>query len=86
MQKTMKYSDDEMNSLSYELTLQNDNRSYSEYYISSLKTKHNLISSFCYNNDYNSKIIKIDLFFIGFTIYYTVNALFIMMIQCIIYT
>ena len=76
MQKTMKYSDDEMNSLSYELALQNDNRSYSEYYISLLKTKHNLISSFCYNNDYNSKIIKIDLFFIGFTIYYTVNALF----------
>ena len=25
---------------------------------------------------FNSKIIKIDLFFIGFTIYYTVNALF----------
>jgi hypothetical protein len=28
------------------------------------------------NNDYNSKIIKIDLFFIGFTIDYIVNALF----------
>ena len=76
MQITMKYSEDELNILSYELALQNDGRSYSEYYISLLKTKHNLISSFFYNNDYNSKIIKIDLFFIGFTIYYTVNALF----------
>ena len=32
--------------------------------------------SFFGSDDYNSKIIKIDLFFIGFTIYYTVNALF----------
>jgi len=35
-----------------------------------------LIFSFFQNNDYNSKIIKIDLFFIGFAIYYTVNGLF----------
>ena len=41
-----------------------------------LKTKHDFIFSFFYNNDYNSKIIKIDLFFVGFTIYYTINALF----------
>ena len=27
-------------------------------------------------NDYNSRVIKIDLFFINFTTYYTVNALF----------
>ena len=56
--------------------LQYDKRSYCQYYISLLKTKHIFIFSFCYNKDYNSKIIKIDLFFIGFTIYYTVNALF----------
>ena len=35
-----------------------------------------MIFSFFYNNDYNSKIVKIDLFFIGFIIYFTVNALF----------
>ena len=32
--------------------------------------------SFFNNNDYNSRIIKINFFFVGFTIYYTVNALF----------
>ena len=41
-----------------------------------LRTQHNLISALFNNNDYNSKIIKINLFFIGFTIEYTVNALF----------
>ena len=72
----MEYNDDEMNMLPYELALLYDKRSYCQYYISLLRTKHSVIFSFYYNKDYNSKIIKIDLFFIGFTIYYTVNALF----------
>jgi hypothetical protein len=72
----MEYNDDEMNTLPYELALQFDKRTYWQYYVSLLKTKHDLIFSFFYNKDYNSKIIKIDLFFIGFTINYTVNALF----------
>ena len=41
-----------------------------------MKTEHNFVSSFINNNDYNSKIIKIDLFFIGFAIEYSVNAIF----------
>ena len=53
-----------------------DKRTFCEYYISLLKTKHIFINSFIYNKDYNSTIIKIDLFFIEFTIFYTVNALF----------
>ena len=72
----MIYNDEEKNNLSYELALKYDKRTYCEYYISLLKTKHILFFSFYYNNDYNSKIIKIDLFFINFAIYYTVNALF----------
>ena len=72
----MEYTDEEKNLLSYELAKQFDKRSYCLYYISLIKTKHNLIFSFFQNNDYNSKIIKIDLFFIGFAIYYTVNGLF----------
>ena len=72
----MEYNEDEINTLPYKLALQYDKRSYCQYYISLLKTKHIFIFSFCYNKDYNSKIIKIDLFFIGFTIYYIVNALF----------
>ena len=72
----MAYRDVELNELSYELALKHDKRSYCEYYLSLIRTKHNLIFSFYYTNDYNSRIIKIDLFFISFVIYYTVNALF----------
>ena len=72
----MEYIDDEINELSYELAIKYDKRTYLEYYISFLKTKHTFINSFLYNNDYNSKIIKIDIFLIGFVIDYTSNALF----------
>ena len=73
---TMKYIDDEINLLNYNLALQYDKRSYCTYYISLLKTKHNLFMFLSNNNDYNSRIIKFDLFLIGFTIDYIVNALF----------
>ena len=72
----MKYTDDEINLLPYELALINDKRTFCIYYISLIRIKHNLIFSFFNKNDYNPKIVKIDLFFIGFAIYYTVNALF----------
>ena len=70
------YIDEEMNGFSYILAKQYDKRNYCQYYASLLKTQHNLICALFNNNDYNSNIIKIDLFFIGFTIEYTVNALF----------
>ena len=73
---TMKYIDDEINLLNYNFALQYDKRSFCTYYISLLKTKHNLIMFLSNNNDYNSQIIKFDLFLIGFTIDYIVNALF----------
>ena len=65
-----------MNDLSYKLALKYDKRTYLMYYCSLLKTQHNFIFTFFNNNDYNSKIIKIDLFFISFSIYYAVNAPF----------
>ena len=71
----MNYNNDELNELSYTLALIYDKRTYCQYYISLLKSKHSLIFSFC-KNDYNSKIIKIDLFFVEFAILYTINALF----------
>ena len=75
-EKIMSFNDLELNELDFELVLKHDHRTLCEYYISLLKTKHLLIFSFCYNNDYNSKIIKIDLFFLNFIIYFSVNALF----------
>ena len=71
-----KYIDEEINGFSYNLAKKYDKRNYCQYYASLLKTQHNLICALCNNKDYNSGIIKIDLFFIGFTIEYTVNALF----------
>ena len=68
-------NDYELNELSYESALKKDKRFYSEYTISLFKLKHPLIFTFCLN-DYNSKIIKVELFLISFSIYFAINALF----------
>ena len=70
------FNDYELNSLSYQDALKIDKRTYLEYYFSLLKTKQLIIFSFYTYTDYNSKIIKISLFFFSFALYYTVNALF----------
>ena len=72
----MSYTDQELNELTYPLALKLDKRTFCTYYISLIKTRHILFFSFFYSRDYNSRIIKIDLFFISFTIYFAVNALF----------
>ena len=72
----LKYDIDKLNFLSYNLALVHDKRTYCQYYLSLLKTNHILFFSFCYRTDYNSQIIKIDLFFVGFATFYTINALF----------
>ena len=75
-EKIMAYNDEEYNGFSYELALKYDKRNYCQYYFSLLKTKHIIIFTFCNNNDYNSKQIKIDLFLFNLTFFITVNALF----------
>ena len=72
----MDFTENELNDLSYNLALKNDKRSYWQFYISLIKTKHEFIYAFLFNKDYNSKIIKIDLFVFGFGLNYTVNGLF----------
>ena len=72
----LKYSSEEKNELPYNLAIKNDKRTYCQYYLSLLKLNHDFIFSFIYSKDYNSKIIKIDLFFISFAINYFVNGLF----------
>ena len=71
-----KYIDEEINDFTYYLAIQYDKRTYCQYYESLIKTQHSLICALFNNNDYNSRIIKIDLVFIGLAIDYTVNALF----------
>jgi len=74
--KIMEFDDFEKNNLSYKLALKHDKRKFVQYYISLLKTKQLFMFSFINKNDYNSRIIKMDLFFACFTVYYAVNALF----------
>ena len=70
------YNDSEMNSLNYDEAKKLDKRNYCQYYMSLLRTNHILIFSFCQNKDYNSKIIKIYIFFLTFTINYLISAMF----------
>ena len=70
------FIDEEINGFSYDFALKYDKRNYFQYYTSLIKTQHNLICALFNNNDYNCGIIKIDLFFIGFSIEYILNALF----------
>ena len=73
----LEYNDYEMNKLSYEEAIIKDQRTYIQYYLSLLRSGHILIFSFYFkNNDYNSKIIKIFLFFFLMIVHFTVNALF----------
>ena len=66
----------ELNSIPYNEALIIDNRTYYQYTISLIKVKHIFIFSFFVSNDYNSKIIKIDLFFFLFIVSFGINALF----------
>ena len=66
----------ELNSLPYEKALKLDLRSCTMYYISLLKVKHIILFTFFLDNDYNSKIVKIDLFFFSIIFSLVINALF----------
>ena len=60
----MNLNDYELNTLPYKEAIEIDKRIYCQYYISLLKTNHLVFFSFVRKNDYNSKIIKIFLFFL----------------------
>ena len=74
--KILQLNDYQINTLVYNNALILDKRTFCQYYLSLLKIKHLIIFTFYTSNDYNSKIIKICLFFFSFALYYTVNALF----------
>ena len=72
----LNYNNSELNSLSYEEALKYDKRSFFQYYISLLKINQLLLFSFYPNEDYNSKIIKMFLFFFFVASEFSINALF----------
>jgi surface protein len=70
------YNDYELNSLSFEKALEDDKRTFFQYYFSLLRTKHPIIFLFNTIYDYNSRIIKFSIFLLLFSIIYILNALF----------
>ena len=74
--KILEYNDSEKNELSYEKALKYDKRTFLQYYYSLLKIKHLFFFAFFPNKDYNSRIIKIFLFFFSFFTQLTINALY----------
>ena len=69
-------NDQELNIMEYKLALVNDKRTFFQYYYSLLKRKHLILFSFIPNNDYNLRPIKISLFLISFSLFFSMNALF----------
>ena len=74
--KKIKFNDFEINTLKYTDAISYDKRTFCEYYKSLLKTKHPLIFSFCPIKDYNILIIKLCIFCLSFSLYYSVNFFF----------
>ena len=70
------YSDIELNYMDYKEALFIDKRTYFQYYISLLKTKHSIMYLFYHKKDYNVFIIKLCLCLLFFSMYYALNTLF----------
>ena len=62
VKKIMDYNDDEINELPYDLALQYDNRTFSQYYISLLRTRHTLIFTFVIIKIITQKSLKMIYF------------------------
>ena len=70
------FTNEELNSLAYDLAFNYDKRTFCQYYISLIKQKHLIIFTFFNNQDYNIFILKLSLFLSSFALYFAVNALF----------
>ena len=76
--KTITYSliDEEINSLEYKDAILIDKRTFCQYYCSLLFKKHIILFSFCSKNDYNLIYVKITLFLLSFSLFFSINVLF----------
>ena len=69
-------NDQELNTLKYELALLIDKRTYFQYYWSLLKKKQLIIFTILPTNDYNLITLKLSLFLLSFSLYFTINGFF----------
>ena len=72
----LNYNDYELNSFSFVKAFIYDKRTFLQYYFSLLRTKHPIIYLFNTIYDYNSRIVKISIILLLFSIIYILNALF----------
>ena len=72
----IKFKESELNLLSYKNALFYDKRKYGDYYCSLNKIKIMVLFAFFPIDDYNIRIIKINIFFLSFVIYFSVNTFF----------
>ena len=72
----LSFNDFELNTFKYSDALAFDDRACFQYYISLIKTKQPIIFAFCPINDYNLIIIKLCIFCLSFSLYYSVNYFF----------
>ena len=83
--KPLYLNDQELNTLEYEQAIIIYKRTFFQYYFSLLKKKHLILFTICPSQDYNLTSIKISLFLLSFSLYFTINGFFLMMNQCIIF-
>jgi hypothetical protein len=70
------YNDYEKNAFDYKKAILYDKRTCCQYYFSLLKIKNPILFAFGIIKDYNSRIIKICIFILSFTMYYAINYVF----------
>ena len=73
---SIKYNNYEMNNFPYQKAIICDKRNCGEYYIYLIKSKILILFGFCPEKDNNSRIIKLCIFFLSFSIYYAINFAF----------
>ena len=62
--------------MDYEEAIKYDQRNFVQYYLSLIKNQNLLIFTFIQCKDYNSQMIKLDLFLFSFSINYVISAMF----------
>ena len=69
-------NDEELNSLEYNIAVFVDKRTYFQYYWSLLKKKQLILFTILPANDYNLFSLKVGLFILSFSLYFTINGFF----------
>ena len=76
LEKYKDSNEEEINNLEYETAIIVDKRTFWQFYFSLLKRGQLIIFTFITKDDYNLPQIKILLFIVSFSLYFTINAFF----------